>query len=83
MEYQLNQIKKNEEVIVQRVEGSGELRYHLLEMGIIKGTIIRLSRVAPLGDPIEISVQGFNLSLRKEEAALIIVKKCKPKKGSL
>jgi len=59
---------------VVSITGNSELRFRLLEMGIIKGTKITFERVAPLGDPLIVSVQGFRLSLRREEAALILVK---------
>ena len=71
----LSKLKVGQAAIVLRIEGSGELRYRLLEMGIIKGTKLKFERVAPLGDPLVISVQGFRLSLRKIEASLIIVQR--------
>lgn len=78
VECNVSQLNIGDEAAVLKISGSSELRYRLLEMGIIKGTVIRLNRIAPLGDPLEISVQGFNLTLRKSEAALILVK-CKAK----
>lgn len=48
-------------------------RQKLLSMGLLKGTEFTVNRVAPLGDPVEISVRGFSLSLRKEEASALIV----------
>lgn len=51
-----------------------EQRGRLLEMGLLVGTPIQLIRFAPLGDPIEIKVRGYNLSLRKHEAELILVR---------
>ena len=71
----LSLLRPGEQAVVWRVEGNSSLKYRFLEMGIIKGTEIRLERVAPLGDPIVISVQGFLLSLRREEAELIWVQK--------
>jgi len=59
---------------ILRVGASGEIRRRLLDMGVVKGTHIKVVRVAPLGDPIEIHIKGFNLSLRKEEAKTILVK---------
>ena len=54
---------------------SGEVRRRLLDMGISSGVCLKVLRVAPLGNPIEIFVKGFNLSLRLEEAQYIFVKK--------
>jgi len=53
---------------ILRVNGSGELRRRLLDMGLTPNTIVKLVRVAPLGDPIELCLRGYNLSLRKEAA---------------
>jgi ferrous iron transport protein A len=52
-------------------------RERLLSMGLIKGTVIKLLNVAPLGDPIKISVRGFDLSLRKEEADILRIRRVK------
>lgn len=52
-----------------------EVRQRLMEMGLTKGTLVEVIRLAPLGDPIEISVRGYRLSLRKREAAAIVVRK--------
>lgn len=54
-------------------EGSREYRAKLLSMGLTRGTIIQVLKKAPLGDPIEIKVRGFNLSLRKNEAEVLIL----------
>jgi len=53
--------------------GSGPLHQRLLEMGLFEGTDVEVVRFAPLGDPMEILVQGYHLSLRKSEAALVEV----------
>ena len=60
---------------VLRIAIKGDMRRRLLDMGLIKGTCFQVVRVAPLGDPIEIFLKGFYLSLRKEEAEHIIVQK--------
>jgi Fe2+ transport system protein FeoA len=73
--FKLNEFDIGDSAEVVSVEGSSDLRFRLLEMGIVRGTALSLVRVAPLGDPLVISVQGFQLSLRKEEAALILVRK--------
>lgn len=54
-------------------KGSKEYRKKILAMGLIKGTEFTVNRVAPMGDPIEIEVRGYNLSLRKDEAAALTV----------
>jgi len=54
-------------------KGTAKYRQKLLAMGLIKGTEFTLSRVAPMGDPVEIQVRGYNLSLRKNEAAALCV----------
>lgn len=56
-----------------RIPAAGKAR--LMEMGLLVGTTVELVRFAPLGDPVEIKVRGYNLSLRKHEAELIMVKK--------
>jgi ferrous iron transport protein A len=56
-------------------KGSKEYRERLLAMGLNRGTEFTVQRVAPLGDPVEINVRGFSLSLRKDEAIAVIVEK--------
>ena len=56
---------------VKRVHGRGPTHRRLLELGLIAEAIVRLVRLAPLGDPIEIELHGYHLSLRKAEAALV------------
>ncbi|MFW5829723.1 MAG: FeoA family protein [Planctomycetota bacterium] len=53
--------------------GSGAIKRRLMDMGLIRRSAIEVLRVAPLGDPIEITVRGYQLSLRREEAALVEV----------
>ena len=60
-------------VIVDIVEGSPRIRRRILDMGLVRGTKIRVVRVAPLKDPIEFQTSGYNLSLRRDEAKNIIV----------
>ena len=55
------------------VKGSRDYRKKILAMGLIKGTEFTVNRVAPMGDPIEIGVRGYKLSLRKDEAATLTV----------
>ena len=62
-----------ERVTVTKVGGEGALKRRIMDMGITKGVQIHVRKVAPLGDPIEITVRGYELSLRKADAELIEV----------
>lgn len=55
------------------VGGEGPLRLRFLDMGLIPGTQVRLQKVAPMGDPIQIQVRGYELTIRREDAAMISV----------
>ena len=61
-------------VTVQKLQGTGAVKRRIMDMGITKGCDILVKKVAPLGDPIEITVRGYELSLRKADAEMIIVK---------
>ena len=69
----LSELKKGQRAIIDSFTDY-DLSLTLLEMGCLPGEIVELSRIAPLGDPIAISVSGYQLSLRKAEAATIKVK---------
>ena len=58
---------------IQAVGGQGALRRHLLDMGLTPGTMVMVRKIAPMGDPIELRVRGYALSLRKEDARNIEV----------
>ncbi len=58
---------------VRRLTGDGALKRRIMDMGLTKGTEVCIHKVAPLGDPIEITVRGFELSLRKDEAESVLV----------
>ena len=58
---------------VKKVEGAGAVRRRIMDMGITKGSEVYVRKVAPLGDPIEINIRGYELSLRKYDAEMIIV----------
>ncbi len=73
-EIPLNKLKPKQRGIIIRIKGSGALHRRLLDMGLIKDSDIEIERVAPLGDPIDVRVKGYHLSLRKEEASGIIVR---------
>ena len=59
---------------VVKLSGEGQIKRRIMDMGITKGTKIQVRKIAPLGDPIEVTVRGFELSLRKDEAEKVIVK---------
>jgi len=70
----LRNVNCGETVTVVKLHGEGALKRRVMDMGITKGTEIYLRKVAPLGDPIEITVRGYELSLRKADAEIIEVK---------
>ena len=59
--------------VITSVGGEGNLRNHLLDMGIIPKTVVSVRKTAPLGDPIEISLRGYTMTLRKDDASKIEV----------
>ena len=69
----LAQIAKGEKATIVRVSGTGGIRRRLLDMGATAGTLAEVERVAPLGDPIEVKIKGYHLTLRREEAKRIEV----------
>ena len=69
----LKETKCGETVTVIRLGGEGALKRRIMDMGITKGTSIFVRKVAPLGDPVEITVRGYELSIRKGDADMIIV----------
>jgi Fe2+ transport system protein FeoA len=69
----LAELRPKERGKVIRVGGSGAVRRRILDMGVVPGAEIEVERIAPLGDPIEIKIKGYHLSLRKEEAAGVYV----------
>lgn len=71
----INDLNIKEEAIITKVGGEGALRLRLLDMGIIPKTKVKLQKIAPLGDPIQIRVRGYELTLRKEDASMIEVMK--------
>lgn len=65
---------------ILKIIGKGAIRQRLLDMGVTRGTPFKVERYAPLGDPIEISIKGYFLAIRKEEAANILVETDETKK---
>ena len=69
----LNEVKVGETAKVVRLHGEGAVKRRIMDMGLTKGTQVTVCKVAPLGDPIELAVRGYELSIRKDEAAAIEV----------
>ena len=69
----LKDVKIGERATVLRLEGLGAVRRRIMDMGITKGTEILVKKVAPLGDPLELTVRGYQLSIRKADAQKILV----------
>ncbi|TET88550.1 MAG: ferrous iron transport protein A [Dehalococcoidia bacterium] len=69
----LSELKPKEKGRIVRVGGGGGIHRRLLDMGLVSGSEVEVERVAPLGDPIEVRIKGYHLTLRKEEAANIQV----------
>lgn len=69
----LKEVTVGEKAIVKRLTGEGALKRRIMDMGVTKGVEIYVRKVAPLGDPMEVTVRGYELSLRKGEAENILV----------
>ena len=69
----LNQVKVGETVKATKIAGEGPIKRRIMDMGITKGVEIYVRKVAPLGDPVEITVRNYELSVRKADAAIIEV----------
>lgn len=67
----LRSAKIGETVTVKKLNGEGAVKRRIMDMGITKGTEVYVRKVAPLGDPIEITVRGYELSLRKQDAEMV------------
>lgn len=69
----LKDVQVNDTAVVKRLHGEGPTRRRIMDMGITKGVEIMVRKVAPLGDPIELNVRGYELSIRKVDAEMIEV----------
>ncbi len=69
----LSTLQPGASAIVERITADGLIRQRLVEMGFVRGTELRVERLAPLGDPMELVIKGYHLSLRREEGACILV----------
>ena len=69
----LKDCKPSETVVVKKITGAGASKRRIMDMGITKGVEIHIRKVAPLGDPIELNIRGYELSVRKHDAQMIEV----------
>jgi len=69
----LSELEPGQEATVLQVKAVGPIRRRLLEMGFIRGVRLKVEKLAPLGDPMELIIKGYHLSLRREEGACILV----------
>ena len=67
----LDNLKTGESAVITKVGGKGELRQHFLDMGVIPGAEIKLMKLAPMGDPMELNIHGYELTLRIADAKKI------------
>ena len=67
----LRQVKVGETVKVVKLHGEGAVKRRIMDLGLTKGTEVHIRKVAPLGDPVEVTVRGYELSLRKADAEMI------------
>ena len=73
MEKKLNEFTVGESGLVRKIEGEGKIRRRLFDMGVTPGAEIMLRKLAPLGDPVEVNLRGYELSLRKSEASCVVM----------
>ena len=69
----LKDIKVGEHAVIEKLHGEGALKRRIMDMGLTRGTEVFVRKVAPLGDPMELTVRGYELSVRKGDAELIEV----------
>lgn len=69
----LKDVGVGETVVVKKLNGQGAVKRRIMDMGITKGTEVYIRKLAPLGDPVEIKVRGYELSLRKADCEMILV----------
>jgi Fe2+ transport system protein FeoA len=69
----ISDLKPGDTGKIRKIEASSNLRRKLLDMGIIPGSPFEVIKLAPLGDPVDVKIKGYHLSLRKEEAATVLV----------
>ena len=69
----LRDVKVGQSAVIRRLNGEGALKRRIMDMGLTKGTEVFVRKVAPLGDPLELNVRGYELSIRKSDAEMIEV----------
>lgn len=69
----LGELALNQVGLIRTIKGDPPLRHRLMDMGLTKGTLVKIHQIAPLGDPIELAVRGYKLSIRKQDAAHVFV----------
>ncbi|MBP2625797.1 MAG: FeoA family protein [Firmicutes bacterium] len=67
----LSDLRAGEKGIVKKVMGNSLIKRRIVDMGVVSGSVVEVQKFAPLGDPMEVKIKGFNLSLRKAEAEMI------------
>lgn len=70
----INDLKIGQGGVIHTVGGEGPLRLRFLDMGLIPGTAVTLQKIAPMGDPIQIRLRGYELTIRREDAEKIVLK---------
>ena len=70
----LNSLAPGQSAVIRTVGGEGALRRRLLDMGLTPGTVVTLRKVAPMGDPIQIHLRGYDITIRKEDGEKIVLK---------
>ena len=70
----LKDVKVGETVVIEKLHGEGALKRRVMDMGLTKGTEVYVRKVAPLGDPMELTVRGYELSVRRADAELLEVR---------
>ena len=73
----LKDLKVGESAKVVRLHGQGAVRRRIMDMGITRGTVVKVRKVAPLGDPFELTVRGYELSIRKADAQMVEIEETK------
>jgi ferrous iron transport protein A len=69
----LSDVKVGSDVKIKKIHGAGPIKKRIMDMGLTRGQMVHIQKVAPLGDPIEITVRNYELSLRKEDAKMVEV----------
>ena len=69
----LKDAKVGETIKVTKINGEGAIKRRIMDMGITKGVDLYIRKVAPLGDPVEVTVRGYELTIRKDDAEMIVI----------